>query len=157
ALIAVAMFATSRLNHESIATGAMGMLFPILVVPVLCLAFVVWAVASRRLSDGTRRATMVVSILLACGVWTLVRTDGFSGDFQNDLKWRWTKTSEERFLARVVADAPAPVTPPTAPEVPAKEASAKPVVVRSGGSAPARLPQATAETAPEWRGFRGPG
>ena len=83
-LMIVALFATSRIVHESIATGAMGMLFPVLAIPVLSLAFVAWAVASRRLSDGPRRAAMVATILLACGVWTLVRTGGFTGDFDND-------------------------------------------------------------------------
>jgi len=55
-LMIVAVFATPYILHESIATGAMGMLFFILVIPVLSLAFVAWAVVSRRLSDGLRRA-----------------------------------------------------------------------------------------------------
>ena len=79
-LMIVALVATPRILHESIATGGMGMLFFIYAIPVLSLAFVVWAVASRRLSDGPRRATMVATILLACGVWTLVRTAGITGD-----------------------------------------------------------------------------
>ena len=57
----------------------MGMMFVIYAIPVLSLALVAWAVASRRLSDGPRRAAMVAAILLACGVLTLVRTDGISG------------------------------------------------------------------------------
>src|SRR5262245_653391 len=44
-LMIMALFATKPIMHESIATGAMGMLFPILAIPVLSLAFVVWAVA----------------------------------------------------------------------------------------------------------------
>jgi len=36
------------------------MMFVIYAIPVLSLAFVVWAMASRRLSDGLRRASMVV-------------------------------------------------------------------------------------------------
>src|ERR1043166_752658 len=71
ALMIVGLFASSRVIDKSIAGGAMGMLFPIMAIPVLGLAFVAWAVATRRLSDGLRRATMVVTILLACGVWTL--------------------------------------------------------------------------------------
>src|SRR5262245_171984 len=46
-LMAAGMFATSRLVHESIANGAMGMMLPVLAIPVLCLALVCWAVASR--------------------------------------------------------------------------------------------------------------
>ena len=70
----------TRLLHESIATGAMGMLFPVLAMPILSLALVAWAVASRRLADGPRRATMVAAILLACGALTLLRTGGITGD-----------------------------------------------------------------------------
>ncbi|MBC8001930.1 MAG: hypothetical protein H7X97_05015, partial [Opitutaceae bacterium] len=43
-LMIVAMVATSRLIHNSIATGMMGMMFVIYAIPVLSLAFVVWAV-----------------------------------------------------------------------------------------------------------------
>src|SRR5262249_4157436 len=82
-LMVVALFATSRLVDKSIATGAMGMLFPFLAIPVLGPAFVAWAVATHRLSDRVRRATMVATILVACGVWTLVRTSGFTGSFRN--------------------------------------------------------------------------
>src|SRR5713226_7142440 len=56
-LMIAAMFATLRLNHES-----MGPLWLIgYGIPVLFLAFVAWAAASRRLSDGPRRATMVAT------------------------------------------------------------------------------------------------
>ena len=34
------------------------MLFPMLAIPILSPAFVAWAVPSRSLSDGPRRATM---------------------------------------------------------------------------------------------------
>src|SRR2546426_12566450 len=100
-LMVAALFATSRIIDKSIATGAQGFLFPILAIPVVSLALVVWAVATRRLSDGPRRATMVATILLASGVWALVRTGGFTaGSFRNDLHWRWAKTPEERLLAK---------------------------------------------------------
>jgi outer membrane protein assembly factor BamB len=98
-LMIVALAATSRLTHESIATAGMGVLFYIYAIVVLCLAFVAWAVASRHLSDRSRRATMVATILLACGAWTLVRTDGVSTT-GSQFAWRWSKTSEERLLAK---------------------------------------------------------
>jgi hypothetical protein len=70
-LIIAAMIATKRILHESIATGMMGMMLVLYSIPVLSLALVVWAVASRRLTDGLRRATLVAAILLACGFWAL--------------------------------------------------------------------------------------
>src|ERR1019366_3941536 len=75
-LMIVVLFATKRIVDVSIATGAQGMLFPILAIPILSLALVAWAVATRRLPDGPRRVSMVATILLACGVLTLVRTGG---------------------------------------------------------------------------------
>ncbi|MCM3873533.1 MAG: PQQ-like beta-propeller repeat protein [Pyrinomonadaceae bacterium] len=127
ALMIVALLATSRIIHMSIANGAMGMLFPVLAIPVLSLAFVTWAVASRRLSNRPRRVTMVATILIACGVWTLVRTGGLTANFDNDLAWRWTKTPEERLLAQASDDLTANVSVPAA-----------------------------AKTGADWSGFRGP-
>src|SRR5260370_41453691 len=137
ALMIVGLFATSRVVDKSIATGAMGMLFPVLASPVLSLAFVAWAVATRRLSDGRRRATMVATILLACGVWTLVRTGGFTANFDSDLAWRWAKTPEGRLLAQA-GDEPAVPAAPAAVPTPQTEPRAP------GGDAPAALPSAPA-------------
>jgi outer membrane protein assembly factor BamB len=99
-LMVVALLATSRIVHKSIANGMMGMMLWIYAIPVLSLALVAWAVASRRLSSGLRRASMVVAILLACGVLTVLRTGGITGDADSDFHWRWTKTPEERLLAQ---------------------------------------------------------
>ncbi|HEV3215593.1 MAG TPA: hypothetical protein VGZ27_07710 [Vicinamibacterales bacterium] len=62
-----AVLATSRIVHESIANGMMGMMLPIFAIPVLSLALVASAAASRRLSNGPRRAAMAAAILLASG------------------------------------------------------------------------------------------
>jgi outer membrane protein assembly factor BamB len=126
ALMIVAFVATSRVIHVSIATGAMGMLFVISAIPVLSVAFVAWAVASRRLSDGVRRASMVATILLACGAWTLLRTDGITGGGGPQWAWRWTKTPEQRLLA---------------------QAGDEPLAVPSAPAAAQRA---------DWPGFRGP-
>src|SRR5260370_298644 len=56
-LMIVALLATSRFVHESIAGAGMGMLLYILAIQVQSLALVAWAVASRRLSSGPRRAS----------------------------------------------------------------------------------------------------
>ena len=113
-LMIVALFATSRVVHVSIAEAGQGRLFLVLAIPVLSLALVAWAVASRRLSSGPRRASLVAAILLACGVFTLLRTGGISGEGDLDLHWRWTPTPEERLLAQG-GDKPAtPASPPAA-------------------------------------------
>ena len=98
-LMIVALVATRRILHESVATAGMGVLFFFYAVPVLSLAFVVWAVASRRLAGGARRNAMVATILVACGGWTLVRTGGVSST-GSEFAWRWTETAEERLLAQ---------------------------------------------------------
>ncbi len=112
-LMIVAMAATSQILHESIATGAMGMLFYIYAIPVLSLAFVAWAVASRHLADGPRRATLVATVLVACGLFALLRTGGFTGDLDSDFAWRWSETAEDRLVAEAAAD-PLSVSPASA-------------------------------------------
>src|SRR5262249_20282088 len=172
----VGLFATSRIIDKSLATGAQGVLFPFLAIPVLGVALVAWAVAARRLRDGLRRATMVATILLACGVWSLVRTGGFTAaTFKNDLHWRWTQTPEERLLARsgnepgALPPAPLaartsekqPVAEPTnkpaaLPPVPSSLETKKQLVAKSGNEPPARpVPAAATETSADWPGFRG--
>ena len=99
-LMIVALVATSYILHESLATAMMGMAFVIYAIPVMCLAFVAWAMASRQLSDRMRRVSMIATILLASGGWTLLRTGGFTGDARHDFAWRWSQTPEDRLLAQ---------------------------------------------------------
>ena len=124
-LMVAAMGATWGLKHES-----MGPFWLVAyAIPVLCLAFVVSTVAGRRLADGPRRATMAAAIVLACGVWTLVRTEGITGDHVATFAWRWTKTPEEKVVAQAGA------APKTAVESAISERGL---------------------TRVEWTGFRGP-
>ena len=99
-LIAIALYVTYRLVHPSIAGGAMGFLLPVMALPVVSVALVAWAVGSRRLATTPRRLSMVVVMFLAFGIFTVIRTGGFNGDFKNDLHWRRTKTPEEQLLAK---------------------------------------------------------
>ena len=112
AVMILAVVVTKQAVHQSIANGMMGMMLPVYSLPVLSLALVAWAGATRRMATNTRRAAMVGAIGIACGVFLLVRTGGISGDSTADLHWRWTPTPEERLLAQA-ADEPAP--PPPAP------------------------------------------
>ena len=129
-LMVVGVVATKRVVHQSIANGMMGMMLPFFAIPVLSLALVASAVASRRLSVGLRRASMVGAILLACGVFMLVRTGGITGDANSDFHWRWTRTPEERLVAQQGDEPPA---------------------LASVLAAPAT------KTGADWPGFRGPG
>lgn len=165
ALMVAALFATRPLLHESIATGAMGVLFFILALPGVGLALVAAALATRHLSTTTRRVTIAAAIVLASAAWTLVRTGGFTGDFDNDLSWRWAPNPEERLLARAVEEPAVPTSPP-APTPPPSTGSAKgvpPTDRVAQGVSPANPDRVEATPAPavvkkdpEWPGFRGP-
>jgi outer membrane protein assembly factor BamB len=148
--MAAAIAATWPFLDVSITTGAMGALFPMLAMPLLCLALVLWAGASRRMLPRARLVSLVAAMMLASGVWALVRTGGFTGSFDNDLAWRWTPTPEERLIATDVPLAAAPVVEAApistaAPLLPADAPNAE----RHEAPAPVRDGWA------EWPGFRG--
>ena len=87
ALMILALVATKQLLHQSIDTAMMGGMFIFYSIPVLSLAFVAWAVVSRRLSEGLQRITMVGTIVLASGFWVFLRTDGMDGEARQDFAW----------------------------------------------------------------------
>jgi len=99
-LIVAGIAATSRLVHESISNGMMGMMLFVYAIPVMSLALVAGVAIGRRFPAGARRATLAASILLACVAFTLIRTGGVRGEGGSDLHWRWTPTPEERLLAQ---------------------------------------------------------
>jgi outer membrane protein assembly factor BamB len=117
-LMVVALIATKRVVHASIAGGGMGMLLYIIALPVLSLALVAWAIGTRRFAAGPRRLALLATVVVACGVFTLLRTGGLTAEFDNDFHWRWSKTPEERLLVQQsneepVTSAPAPTTAAT--------------------------------------------
>lgn len=134
-LMVVAVIATKRIVHPSIAGGMMGMMLPVLSIPFLSLALVASAAVGRNLAKWPRRGLIAVAILLACGGFTLVRTGGITGDADPDLHWRWTRTPEERLLA---------------------QAGDEPSASTSGSNAPAAATDKGAATTADWPGFRGP-
>lgn len=97
-LMIVAIVAASQLNDKSIATAMMGMMFPLYAIPVMCLAFVTWAVVTRNLPVRSRRLIMVATILVASGFWICLRTNGMDGESHQFFAWRWSKTAEDRIL-----------------------------------------------------------
>lgn len=100
ALMVLALLATGEFIDISISTSMMGLMFPVYSIPILCLAFVIWAVASRNLPDIPRRMTMVATILIASGFWVLLRSNGMDGQAHHFFAFRWAKTSEERVIAQ---------------------------------------------------------
>ena len=126
-LMLAALVAIRGLVHESIVTGFQGLMYFVYAVPVLSLAFVVWAMATRRLPARPRRMLMAMTIVLACGMWTLLRSDGITGYAGAYFRWRWAETPEQKLMAE------------------------------SGDELTARWPEPVAlETKAEWPGFRGP-
>jgi len=126
-LVIAAIAATKPLVDVSIRTGMMGMIHPIYSIFMLAPVLVVWAVAARHLTGAARYTSMVAAILLTCGAFTLIRTGGIKGSGGLELAWRWSKTPEEKLLARAGGETPMPKTA-----------------------------AAAASGAAEWPGFRGP-
>ena len=175
-VMALALAVTSRLVHVSIATGMMGMMLFMYAIPVLSLVFVAWAVATRRLPEGLRRASLVAAIVVACGMFTLLRTEGMTGNADSDFEWRWTRSAEERLVAQAGEPIAAPASAPAAVDTPATPAPAE-VAGKPATTTPApdvahvpdkeRVEAADAESSAhvdpteprisgEWPGFRGP-
>jgi outer membrane protein assembly factor BamB len=155
--------ATKLMVHESIARIGMGMLLYISSVPYLSLALVAWALASRRLTGGGRRVSLVAAIVVACAPWTLLRTAGIGGAGP-EFHWRWTPTPEQQLLAQA-DDEPEPLPPSTAPADSTKEPldsargrpatrAADPVAPKPDAEGPATSERGFAPV--EWPGFRGP-
>jgi outer membrane protein assembly factor BamB len=157
-LMVVALFATSRVVHASIAGGMMGFMLAMYAIPTLSLALVAGVAVGRHMSDGWRRATLAGAILLACGVFTLLRTGGVAGSGAAELHWRWTPSPEERLLAAARSER---IPPPPAP-VAADPVPATPVAAGAATADPAAAVPTPTVGAPApafslgaWPGFRG--
>jgi outer membrane protein assembly factor BamB len=166
ALMIVAIFVTLPIVHESVRGGMMGMMLPISAVPIMAVALVAWAAGTRRLATAPRRIALVATILLSCGVWTLLRTDGITGTGLSQLAWRWSETHEQQLLRAndTVLDS-VRSAPPTLPAVPETETpEALPGVTNGNAAVPSALEAVneesdptTTDSAADWPGFRGPG
>ncbi len=167
-LMVAAVFATRAVAHASMVGAGQGMMIYFLPTPYLALALVAWAVATRHLKDGVRRAALVAAVFLACAPFDIIRTAGIKGGAGGEFHWRWTPTPEQLLLAKG-GDEPKPLPPPTAPASPgapaetAKETPAAASASVTPAAVPAppvaeEIPHASAamDTPAEWPGFRGP-
>ncbi len=107
-LIILSLWLTSFLIDESIAKAMMGYMFLIFSVPVMSLAFVLWASVTRRMTSVWRTVMMIITIVLASGIWICLRTNGMTGDGRQLIGWRWSATSEDRMLEHTGKDVFAP-------------------------------------------------
>jgi outer membrane protein assembly factor BamB len=185
-LMVVALVVTWPFVHISIRTAMMGNMLPIYAIFVLTPALVAWAVATRNRSDGIRRISLIATLLLVSGTFTLLRTGGIRGG-ASDLAWRWSKTPEERLLAQTAIEPAATPQPAAAVTPSVTEASKAPAPTSTvdrppldsarvnpdearktpGAATPTPHAETRKATAPaaiesvssrvEWPGFRGPG
>src|SRR5262249_59000943 len=146
-LMIVALFVTKRFVDKSISNAGMGMMLPLYGVQVVSVALVIWAVATSRLSHTARRVTMAVAILLACGLFTLVRTGGITGEGDSDLHWRWSQTPEERLLTQAGEDPPLLGSAPTGSSAVEPRPVSQPGGDGTGTSAPSNPDTTTAADA----------
>ncbi len=131
-------------------------------VPGVWVALVAGAAIAKRFPEGRRRATIAAAVLLASLSWTLVRTEGISGDHVATFGWRWAKSPEERLLAEAPrATPPVEASPP--PPAPSTTVPAPPTSTAKGSPGPPvpeqkpALPAVSDQEAPAaWPGFRGP-
>jgi len=167
-LMVAAVFATRAVAHASMVGAGQGMMIYFLPTPYLALALVAWAVTTRHLADGVRRAALVAAVFLACAPFDIIRTAGIKGGAGGEFHWRWTPTPEQLLLAKG-GDEPKPLPPPTAvaasPGAPAETAKETPAAATASVTPAAATARAAAEETPpasaamdtpaEWPGFRG--
>jgi outer membrane protein assembly factor BamB len=106
ALLVLALAATSRVLHPSIAGAGMGLLFYLLALPLSAFALVLALAVSGRRSAAWRVRAVLGALALSAAGWLLVRTDGVRGSGGLDLEWRWSPTAEERLLAAEASASP---------------------------------------------------
>ena len=168
-LMIVALASAWPVVDESIRGGMMGNMLWLHGLPVVAVGLVAGLALTRDMTAARRRVALAAGVVLTCGLMTLVRTGGVTGDGASDLHWRWTPTAEERLLARTAGE-PAPLRPavpapatvtssvpsataPTSAQVASAPAAASPapIVATNSPAATDPVPSAT-----RWAGFRGP-
>jgi outer membrane protein assembly factor BamB len=98
-VFAGACAAATRLSDPTI--GVFGML--LYGLPTAVTGWVVLLVLTFWMSWPARRALLLGAFVLGWGCLDLIRNNGVDGNFHADLKWRWSKTEEEEFLAQLAS------------------------------------------------------
>jgi outer membrane protein assembly factor BamB len=68
-------------------------------LPVMFTAWAVWLVIARKAPLRLWNGGLIAVLFLSMGAFLLFRMEGLKGAGAADLRWRWSKTPEERYLA----------------------------------------------------------
>ena len=102
-------------------------------LPTVLTAWTLWMLVVRKTAFSWNRLGLLAVVALTWGYFTLIRIDGINADLKADVRWRWTPSAEDLFLAERV-----PAT--------AKASSPQPSVSQS----------ILVPTPGDWLAFRGP-
>ncbi|MES2791375.1 MAG: PQQ-binding-like beta-propeller repeat protein [Planctomycetota bacterium] len=95
ALVVGGAFAAAPLTHPS-----MGLPQTLMVgLPVVITVWIAWVLWRQHRGLGLSLWPSVVVVLLTWSTMGLVRMEGLDGDLKAQLRWRWSPTAEELFLA----------------------------------------------------------
>ncbi len=113
-LFALGAFAAVGVGAFFLAHPSYKMGMTMMALPVATTAWVVWMLATPFLSLRPRVAGLVIVFVLSWGYFTLLRMDGVTGAFAGEVSFRWSPTSEEKFLAEMASRADAAPAQPVA-------------------------------------------
>jgi outer membrane protein assembly factor BamB len=101
---------TMLLSHRTL--GVIPILYGF---PLLLTAWVAWLLVPRpRAGQRFWKYGLIAVLFLSTAGFTLLRMEGLKGDGGPDLRWRWTASAEDRYLAQKAAPAAAATTRPAA-------------------------------------------
>jgi outer membrane protein assembly factor BamB len=102
-------------------------------LPIVLTVWSLWMLVAKQIGITRDRFGLLMVVAVTWALGTLVRIDGVNAALQADVRWRWSPSAEDLFLAEKAQRlAPDPAAPP--------ELAAAPVVSAPG----------------DWTGFRGP-
>lgn len=129
-------FAMAPLTHASVGLPQTLMFG----VPLLMTAWIGWVLLVQRLGIAPPLIVSLLVIALNWGSLALMRQEGLDGDLKAALRWRWTPTAEETFLASLSKSA-------------SSNPKSTPGEARDGSGSEERLTSVPGD----WPQFRGPG
>jgi outer membrane protein assembly factor BamB len=78
---------------------SMRMVLVISTLPLATTIWVLWTVVAQKLGQGSFRVSLAAILFLTWGFFSLLRMEGLDGSLHAALSWRWSGTTEDKFLA----------------------------------------------------------